>query len=225
MKRFILYFGSIARGNCFLSIIFMIAALSFSSCNEIEDINQSIVLSGEWRGDFGMYYDYIDKYGRTHTFDSYDTRITFTPAYSYASHGRGTQVDYYDYGPYEYQYYKFSWSVENGILYLSYDYDHQLDTRISNYRMTNDYFSGTFSLTGTSFRLRKIADYYNWSPYVSTFGYLDRYDWYDYDPYYAPMTRSEADQSQDSIASETKVDESQAKILSRGRRTTPLRQE
>ena len=173
--------------------ILLISAFAFISCDDFEDINQSMALSGDWRGDFGMYYNYVDGRGRHYTFDSYDTRITFIPAYSRARYGRGTQVDYYDYGPYEYQYYKFSWEINNGSLYLTYDYDPELDTRISNYRMTNDYFSGTFASTGTSFRLYKIADYYNWTPYVNVYGYGPRNDWdYGY-PYYAPQTRSDVE--------------------------------
>ena len=158
-----------------------------------------------------MYYDYRDDYGRVYTFDSYDTYLTFIPAYSYANYGRGTQVDYYDYGPYEYQYYKFRWSVENGYIYLSYDYDPQLNTRISNYRMTNDYFTGTFSESGTSFRMRKLVDYYNWTPYVNSYGYWDRDNWGYYYPYYAPATRSDDEAPIDSISTG-------GEILKRGRR-------
>ena len=191
--------------------ILLMSAFAFVSCIDEDDIEQSMALSGDWRGDFGMYYNYVDHRGRTYTFDCYDTRITFIPAYSRARYGRGTQVDYYDYGPYEYQYYKFNWKINNGSLYLTYDYDPELDTRISNYRMTNDYFSGTFASTGTSFRLYKIADYYNWTPYVNVYGYGPRNDWdYGY-PYYAPQTRSDDGQPEDSIAAE-------GYVLSRGRR-------
>ena len=121
------------------------------------------------------------------------------------------EVDYYEYGPYEYQYYKFSWSVNNGNIYLTYDYDHELDTRISNYRMTNDFFSGTFASSGTSFRLCKIADYYNWTPYVNIYGYDSRDDWYDNYPHYAPYSRSNGEESQDST-------NATGYILSRGRK-------
>ena len=77
--------------------------------------------------------------------------------------------------------------------------------------MTNDYFSGTFASTGTSFRLYKLADYYNWTPYVNVYGYGPRNDWdYGY-PYYAPQTRSDDGQPEDSIAAE-------GYVLSRGRR-------
>ena len=200
------------KGHYFLiAIILMMSAFALTSCVDMEDTNQSMALSGEWRGDFGMYYTYVDGRGRHYTFDSYDTRLTFIPAYAHALHGRGTQVDYYEYGPYEYQYYKFSWSVNNGNIYLTYDYDHELDTRISNYRMTNDYFSGTFASSGTSFRLYKIADYYNWTPYVNIYGYGSRYDWdYDY-PYYVPYSRSNGEESQDSTSAT-------GYVLSRGRK-------
>ena len=179
----------------------------------MEDTNQSMVLSGEWRGDFGMYYTYVDR-GRAYTFDCYDSYIRFIPDHAYANYGVGTQVDYYEYGPYEYQYYNFTWSINNGVIYLSYDYDHTLDARISNYHMTNDYLTGTFPASNSSFRLYKMADYYSWTPYVSIYGYGSRYDWDDYYPYYAPATRSADEQAADSTAH----------VLSRGRRAI-LRQE
>ena len=197
--------------------ILLISAFAFISCDDFEDINQSMALSGDWRGDFGMYYNYVDGRGRHYTFDSYDTRITFIPAYSQARHGRGTQVDYYNYGPYEYQYYKFSWEINNGSLYLTYDYDPELDTRISNYRMTNDYFSGTFSESGTSFRMRKLVDYYNWTPYVNSYGYWDRDNWGYYYPYFAPATRSDVEQPEDSTSNV-------GEVVGRGRRSTSLKQ-
>ena len=112
--------------------ILLISAFAFISCDDFDDINQSMALSGDWRGDFGMYYNYVDGRGRHYTFDSYDTRITFIPAYSQARHGRGTQVDYYEYGPYEYQYYKFSWEINYGVIYITYYYDHEIDTKITN---------------------------------------------------------------------------------------------
>lgn len=203
--------GKIEGHHFLAAIIFLMSAFALTSCVDMEDTNQSMALSGEWRGDFGMYYTYVDGRGRHYTFDSYDTRLTFIPAYAHAQHGRGTQVDYYEYGPYEYQYYKFSWSVNNGNIYLTYDYDHELDTRISNYRMTNDFFSGTFASSGTSFRLYKIADYYNWTPYVNIYGYGSRDDWYDNYPYYAPYSRSNGEESQDST-------NATGYVLSRGRK-------
>ena len=216
MRHSILHFGVGAKAFRLLSLVLLMAAFSLSSCRD-KDTDVSMALSGQWRGDFGMYYDYVDGHGRRYTFDSYDSRITFIPAYSYAIYGRGTQVDYYDYGPYEYQYYQFSWRIKNGVVYLSYDYDPQLDTSISDYRMTNDYFSGTFSSSGTSFRLYKLEDYYNWTPYVNIYGYGDRDNWYDDYPNYAPLSRSDGEQLADSVAAE-------GKVVSRGRRCTPLRQ-
>ena len=199
------------------SVLSMMAlAGMLTSCDYIEDTRQSMVLSGEWKGDFGMYYEYVDGYGQCYTFDSYDTRITFIPAYSYAHHGTGTQVDYYDYGPYEYQYYSFRWSVSDGIITLVYDYDHQLDTRIGDYHMTNDYLTGIFSASGISFRLRKMADFYDWTPYVNAYGFCTRNSWGSSSRNCAPATRSGKEQAADSI-------ETKGHVLARGRRNTPLK--
>jgi len=198
------------------SAILIVCGSIFTSCIDIEDTNQSMALSGEWRGDFGMYYTYVEG-GRTYTFESFNSYIRFIPDYSYANHGTGTQVDYYEYGPYEYQYYRFTWSINKGYIYLYYEYDHDLDTRISNYHMTNDYLSGTFSESGTPFRLYKMSDYYSWTPYVNTYGYGSRYEWGSYYSYYAPFTRSS-----DSMASDS-TDVS-AYVLSRGRRATTLQE-
>ena len=199
------------------SVLSMMAlAGMLTSCDYIEDTRQSMVLSGEWKGDFGMYYEYVDGYGQCYTFDSYDTRITFIPAYSYAHHGTGTQVDYYDYGPYEYQYYSFRWSISDGIITLVYDYDHQLDTRIGDYHMTNDYLTGIFSASGISFRLRKIADFYDWTPYVNSYGFNYRNNWTRFCPNYAPETRCGKEEVDDGP-------DTSGHVLSRGRRTTPLK--
>lgn len=188
------------------------AAFSFSACDNdrILDTNQSIVLSGQWYGDFGMYYTWIER-GHSYTFDSYETDIVFYPAYDYATHGRGKQVDYYEYGPYEYQYYQFEWAIRDGYIYLYYDYDHELDTRISQYSMTNDYFSGVFP-GGTRFRLRKIADYYNWTPFVNNWGYSYRDRWVDYYGGYYMDARTRSEAAPDSTLQE-------GKVVSRGRRT------
>jgi len=203
------------RIHYLLIVLSIIAGASmFASCQYIEDGKQAMALSGEWRGDFGMYYDYVDAYGHQHTYNSYDTYITFIPAYEHAHYGTGKQVDYYEYGPYEYQYYRFSWSIDGSVIYLTYDYDHDLDTRISDYHMTNDYLKGTFAYSGTNFRLYKIADYYDWTPYVNSYGFSTRNN----TGYHSALdTRADGEIAADSIAAE-------GKVIARGRRTTPLKQ-
>lgn len=194
------------------AIIF--TTLSMQSCMD-KDKEESIVISGEWQGDFGMFYTYVDNRGHSYTFQSYDTRIRFIPDYAYATHGHGTQVDYYEYGPYTYQYYQFDWSIKDGSIYLSYRGNPQLDTRIRRgYHMTNDTFTGQFSETGTRFRLYKIADFYNWTPYYDSYGYGWRDLWWNYYPYYAPGTRGEGEA--DSTATDST--QSEGHILSWGRR-------
>lgn len=165
----------------------------FSSCDN-NDTHEAMVLSGQWRGDFGMYYDYVDSYGRSYTFDSYDTDIVFYPEYDYATHGWGKQVDWYDYGPYKYQYYYFYWSIRYGVIYLRYPDAPELNTEIREYRLTNDYLTGYFDNASSRFRLVKIADYYDWSPYSGYYGYYNRDNWYDYYPYYVKGDKANAPQ-------------------------------
>ncbi len=157
------------------AIAAVLAAAAISACDD--DVNQSMVLSGEWEGDFGMFYEYNYR-GETIRFDCYDTRLVFYPDYDYATHGYGKEVAYYDYGPY-------------GVLYLDYPYDRNLSTEIYDYRMNDYRFTGYFGNSNERFRLRKISDYYCWDPYCDYYMYGWRDNWYFswYNYYY--MTRSQ----------------------------------
>ncbi len=160
--------------------------MTFSSCTVDEDTHEAMMLSGQWTGDFGMFYEIQDRWGNWHRFDSYDTDLVFYPDYDYATHGTGKQVDYYREGPYAYQYYYFDWSVRNGVVYLTYPYDPELNTAIYNYSMNHDYFSGRFDGSSSTFRLRKLVDYYNWDYYHGNYMYAPCYDYYyDYYDFYA----------------------------------------
>lgn len=176
------------------------------------DVMQSRVLSGKWQGDWGMYYQYEYR-GRVYTFNCYDTRIEFFPDYDFATSGYGRQIDYYDVGPYEYQYYYFHWSIRNGIVSLIYPYDPTLNTSISEYRMSNNTFTGYFINGYDRFYLRKWADYYDWTPYNSYYCYGPR----DYHfPYYSPATRAE----EDSIVIPFDGEPTEGRIIRRGNRIT-----
>ncbi len=195
-----------------VSLFVMLFSIMFTACTD-NDTEQAMALSGEWRGDFGMYYNYEDR-GRVYTFNSYDTRIVFYPEYDYATYGWGKQVDYYEYGPYEYTYYEFRWNIRYGIIYLTYPYDRSLDTQISDYRMTNDYLRGYFP-GGTQFRLYKMMDYYDWGWSYDDWGYDYRPGWGDYYPYYAPQ-KEDSDLS--SGKQERNTAQTEGRVLSRGNR-------
>lgn len=141
------------------------------------DRKQSAAFAGQWTGDFGAFYTYSTGYN-TYRYDSYDTDVVFYPEYNGATYGWGKEVDFYEYGPYEYIYHKFDWEIRDGIVYLTYYNDASMDCWIRDYNMTNDYFSGYFGNSSNSFRLIKIADYYNWTPYVNTYSYGERREWY-----------------------------------------------
>jgi len=183
---------------CLMMMMFAFSTFTFTSCDE--DVDRAMVLSGQWRGDFLMSYDWQLADGTIVTFDSYDTDIVFYPDYDYATHGWGKQVDFYEYGPYERQYYKFYWSVRDGFITLRYPKNPEYDATIADYTMTNSYLTGWFDGgSNNKFRLYKIADYYNWDVYYDDYCYYDRLNWYDswynwyYHGYKPSKTRSNED--------------------------------
>ena len=177
-----------------------LSLLSFTSCDD--DVNTSVVLSGDWEGDFGMYYDYYDRHDRfVGTFDCYDTDISFYPDYDYSSHGYGYQVDYYDRGPYSKIYHSFDWEIHNDRVYLYYNGESELNTVIYDYRLSNANFSGYFDDSNSRFSLRKYRDYYNWDPYWRDYGnhgygYYYNDGWYYDDYYYSRAAEGEGSQDE-----------------------------
>lgn len=198
----------------YLSVMLLVVApLLMSSCHD-GDVERAIYLSGSWTGDMKMYYGIEDRHGHYVEFDASLTDIVFYPEYEYATYGYGKQVDWYDEGPYERQYYYFEWRVRNGVLELYYPEDKDLDTKIYDYDMANGYFTGYFGNSNTKFRLRKVEDYY-WDPYYDDcYMYWSSDCWYDYfydDPYYwSPYTRA----SQET----TNTEAVEGKIVKRGSR-------
>ena len=158
-----------------IALCTVMATTVLSSCDD--DMSRAMTLSGEWRGDFGMFYEY-EYYGRIYTFNSYDTRLVFYPDYDYATHGYGKQVDYYDQGPYVYQYYYFNWYIDRGDLVLDYPYDPNLNTVIHDYHMSSSTFYGYFGNSNNKFYLRKTADYYDWGGFTGNHYYGPRDNWY-----------------------------------------------
>ena len=113
---------------------------------------------------------YEDEFGRTWT--SNDTYIRFDRGRS--TSGEGTQVDYYRRGPYEYLVYRFYWSVSDGVIYLTYPHDPEMDVAIYDYHLSNRVFDGYFGSSRASFTMDKISSFEYWTPAVvvnSWYGY------------------------------------------------------
>ena len=160
----------------FLLFSCLSALLSFTSCDP-DDI-KGMALSGEWEGDFSMYYQWVDRYDRLHESRAYCTYLEFTPYANSYSSGYGYQTDFYDDGPYCEIYHSFRWEVRNEVIYLDYCHreDEDLSTFIRDYSMSNYIFDGYFGNSNVRFRLDKRHDYYDWTPYINDFG-----DYRDYD--------------------------------------------
>lgn len=173
----------------------LVAFVSFTSCTDDDDV-RGMVLSGEWEGDFDMYYDYEYSWGKVERFYANLTYLEFLPFdYSYNS-GYGYQVDFYDdySSPYDEIYHSFLWEVRYGTIYIRYKGEHEWDTYLRDYQMTNNRLTGYFEDTYNRFSLVKLTDYYDWTPYVSTYG--DYYHGYGYGygrpgGYYYAKTRGE----------------------------------
>ena len=184
-----------------------------TSCMD-DDTRESMDLSGQWTGDFGMYYNYEYR-GKVYTFDSYDTDIVFYPDYNYATHGYGYEVDYYEYGPYEKMSLRFNWEINRGIIYLDYPGYSEYSTQIRDYYLTDEHFTGYFVNSTGRFSLRKLTDYYDWGYYA---GYGDFYYWgvdwptYDWGVDWLNYTRST------NAADSVQTDNSAGKIVGLGNR-------
>ena len=159
----------------------LVAMAGLSSCNS-DDENEARILSGEWEGDWGMWYQDDDGY----IYDADYTYIKLVPDHNNATHGVGYQEDYYSYDEsgrvrsyYRYLWYKFDWEVRGGIIYLYYYDDLNLDSFIRDYKLDNNYFSGYFGDSATRFRMSKLTDYYYWTPTA----YFES-GWYGYSVYY-----------------------------------------
>lgn len=203
----------------------MMTMAAFTSCND--DATRGQVLSGDWSGDFGMFYTFEDRYGDIWDVDATETYLEFIPYSGHYSRGYGYQVDYYDdfrdHGywvrvPYTEVYHSFEWSVENGVIYLDYckRQDEDLNTFLRDYNMSNSELTGFFGNTNSRFCLYKLNDYFNWTPYINDFGYWGHgTGWgYYYSDYYFAGTRAEQG---DSIEAEGAPRES-VKLLHYGSR-------
>lgn len=163
----------------------MTASLMMTSCMD-DDTAESITLSGQWTGNFGMFYDYEYR-GQIYTFNSYDTDIVFYPDYNYATHGYGYEVDFYNEGPRTKMSFRFFWEINRGNIYLDYPGYPEYNTIIRDYSLSSYYFTGYFENSTQQFRLRKLADFYNWNDYSGyDYHYWDDpyWNWNSYYPYY-----------------------------------------
>ncbi len=150
-----------------------------TSCDE--DREEARILSGQWYGDFGMYYS--DGYD---TWYATTTDIRFIPNNGYSRRGTGEEVDYFNRPcPIRYQSFFFYWEIRDGVIYLDYPHNPDLNVAIYDYRLDYDYFSGYFGDSHEWFRLVKLSGYNDWNLY-------DPYNYYgygSYDPYYYSKSR------------------------------------
>ena len=173
--------------NIALMSLLLFTGLCLTSCEIDEDQNVGYYLQGHWFGDLDMYYDGVPARG---------SDIIFYPeGYGYRQ-GTGTQIDYYGRYGYTQIRHDFRYYVENGVIYLTFFDEPELDCSISRYGLKADNFWGRIdgSDSSTDFRLR------NYDRYWESEGYY-AYD-YDYDRRYygGYYTKQSLDLDLDSLA-------------------------
>lgn len=166
----------------------IMALLSFTSCDS--DEMRGMDLSGEWRGDFDMYYDYYCHYHHeTERYFADETYIEFMPYSGTYTAGTGRQVDFYDDpdSPYDEVYHYFKWEITNGYIHLYYRDEHEWDTTLRDYHLSSNHFRGYFGNTNNRFDLIKLTDY-RWNTGYESDGYYYHYR----EGYLAPTRAGEA---------------------------------
>lgn len=163
------------------ALMALTATTMFTSC---EDERIADTLEGTWSGNMyvSTYYGGRDYYA-THT------EITFLLDPFRFTKGSGYWVDYYDGmgAPWEYVANHIDWRVDNGRIYV-YFREEGTEVVISDYRLSNSYFSGYIYDHGNhvEFSLTHIS-----SPNWDRYRYWGYDGWYGYYP--APATRTAGD--------------------------------
>jgi hypothetical protein len=141
--------------------VMMMIVSSFTSCTTA-DQDEAMTLTGIWEGDLGvaMYSDY---YGTS--YDCYDTTIQFNSNGWGATSGTGYELDRFSNAPWNYLYNPIYWTVSNGTIVISYPMQNNYTVTITDYYLTDNYFSGYMS-DGTKFSLHHLASF-DWSPYYN----------------------------------------------------------
>ena len=142
-----------------------------------DDRGRAQTISGEWQGDFGMFYAVVNPLtGKSVQFDSRNSYVLFQPNYYGARSGWGKQIDFYEYGPLSRRYHRFYWEIRNGEIYLTYPSDHALDVRIYDYYLSNSTFRGRAGNSNFRFNLGSLS-FSGWSAYSGDFFDYDNSAW------------------------------------------------
>ena len=141
-------------------ITMMVLAAGLLSLSSCQDNEIARTLQGAWRGDIIA----------SRTWCGIEYQCSYTELYfakdpgSYSS-GTGYWYEEYSGAPWDYFASNMTWTVTNGVIYIHLS-DSNEDYRISNYRLTDNQFSGRFYSEGIerSFNLYYDGDWY-WNNY------------------------------------------------------------
>ena len=122
-------------------LIAVTAAIGLTSCESDDQYLASLLTDRDWQGYLGAYYG--NRWNLQG--DEYQTVMRFYSRDSYATSGRGYELDYDTRSGYRYQNYaycEFSWAIVEGDIILIYDDDQWATVYIRDYHLTSSRFRG-----------------------------------------------------------------------------------
>ena len=145
----------------FFAVVF--SALGLTSCNKSDQYLSDLLRNRDWQGYIGTYY--YDRWGVTG--DEYRTVMRFTSNDSWATSGRGEELDYSLSHRNSYAYSTFKWFIVDGELTLLYDDQRWDPYYIVDYTLTSTLFRG-YIYDGTNRNVRfslENSTFNDWSYY------------------------------------------------------------
>lgn len=177
-----------------MMVIALMAAMTFSSCEQDDSYDAETLVAGYWQGYLGVYYQ--NRWSVSGK--SYATEMHFRHNGSYYTSGRGYEVDYDTRNPHvNYAYCTFKWFIVDGEITLIYDDDLWSPVYITDYSLSSSHFYGYIydgSNRNIKFDFENVATS-DWDGRGYEYG---RYGDFDYD-YYSRRTRGSGEAVADSI--------------------------
>jgi hypothetical protein len=122
-----------------MMVIALMAAMTFSSCEQDDSYDAETLVAGYWQGYLGVYYQ--NRWSVSGK--SYATEMHFRHNGSYYTSGRGYEVDYDTRNPHvNYAYCTFKWFIVDGEITLIYDDDLWSPVYITEYSLSSSHFYG-----------------------------------------------------------------------------------
>ena len=125
---------------------------------------RNIPMKGQWMGAMGTYYD------GTNTYDADHTYLRFLPSTDNNLKGTGEEIDFYNPPcPVKYESFYFEWEVEDGMLYLTFPWNEDLNLDLYDVILSDNQLLCQYDTEDEPrvIDLKKLTGYNKWYLYDS----------------------------------------------------------